>query len=241
MTGEDTTSINTMINSGNRWKDSQVSEPTSLGDLMLKTPRRRPSLYFEERESDNSTLSTIPIGDSISTIDDEMNESLNVFSFIDMNGSDLRSRRRTSCGHHLSGHRSDSYLFISQLAVPENKHLRRSIRFASFVDEREYAITIGDNPSCSGPCALTLDWDHTETRKVTYNDVSLRKNRPLKQLSLFERRRRLQLLDRHTEEELHRLELEIVSHQVESLQRELSGLTVGSKERTKWPKSRFLP
>jgi hypothetical protein len=230
-----------MLNASNRWKDHQVaSEPSSLGDLILKTPQRRPSLYVEDTDDDSLTLPTSPIGDSLSTLDcDDLHESLNVLSFFESAATDCELRpRRAASGSCLSGHRSDSYLFVSQLAAPENKHLRRSIRFAPSVEEREYAITVDANLNCSGPCALTLDWEHAEPRKVSYNDTALRGARPVRQLAASERREWLQETAKLTADELRLIELQTVSEQVESLQKELTDISMESKACTRWPGAR---
>jgi hypothetical protein len=34
----------------------------------------------------------------------------------------------------------------------------------STVEIREYAVTLGDNPSCQGPFSLELDWDYSPSR-----------------------------------------------------------------------------
>ena len=232
-----------MLNASNRWKDHQVKvahETSSLGDLILKTPQRRPSLYVEETDDESLTLPTSPVGDSLSTLDcDDLHESLNVFSFFESSTADCEVRpRRARNGSILFGHRSDSYLFVSQLAAPENKHLRRSIRFAPLVEEREYAITVDAISSCSGPCALTLDWEHSEPRKVSYNDTFLRCARPVRQLAASERRQWLQETAKLTVDELRLIELQIVSEQVESLQKELTDLSSDSKAITRWPSSK---
>jgi hypothetical protein len=145
------------------------------------------------------------------------------------------SRTEKNRGLSLSAHRSDSCLFVSQTATPENKHLRRHIRFAPSVQERQYALTLGDSPSCSGSYALSLGWEHTESKKVSYNDALLQKSRPVRQLSACERRRRL--FDMLSRDALHLLELKHVSEQVESLQKELTELGTDSKMLTKWPKA----
>lgn len=62
---------------------------------------------------------------------------------------------------------------------------------------REYNITEGEHPNCSGGFALTLDWDYQETIRQRVeefrgdNEYSSRFYRPPKRLSLSERRRRL--------------------------------------------------
>ncbi|GKZ00945.1 hypothetical protein MPSEU_001046000 [Mayamaea pseudoterrestris] len=250
MTGTSTTTINTMRNASNRWKDSsQMLREPACTDCTLKAPRRRPSLYRESSSSENDlddddddddslTLTTSPVADSISTIDsDGFNESLKVCNFFERaSRSELRPRR-TIDGLSLSGHKSDSFLFVSQPLLPENKHLRRHIRFAPSVEERQYAVTHGDNPSCSGPCALTLDWEHSGSRRISYNDVLLRNRRAVRQLSAGERRQRLLQASAMSRDEMHMLDLQFVSERVESLQKELSGLTLDSKRLTKWPKA----
>jgi len=36
------------------------------------------------------------------------------------------------------------------------------VRFAPNVEVREYAVIVGDNPSCKGTCALQLDWEFVD-------------------------------------------------------------------------------
>jgi hypothetical protein len=234
------TSLNTMFNASDRWKDNDDGEElcSSFGDLALKTPKRRPSLYIEsdeEGDDDEFTAATDPV-DSTSTLGcdyDDYNESFTTLQFLE--GACFDTREYASS----RAHRSDSFLYVSQCAVPENKHLRRRIRFAPSVEQREYALTVSDNPSCMGPCALTLDWSHTESKKVHYNDSLHRGNsRPVKQLSSDARRRRVMRVGSLDEEELQKLELELVTEKVKKLQEKVCALAVNESPKllTSWPR-----
>lgn len=244
-----TTSQNTMLNAGNRWKDSLQADNCrlqSLGDLLLKAPERKPSVHVvDDSGDDQATLSTSPTGDSLSTLDDsvEFYESLDLLRFLE-SASTLDGRRYGAvdrCGpegaQRRSSHRSDSYLVLPQLAAPENKHLRRAIRFAPRVEVQKYAVTVGDSPSCGGPCALSLDWSHTEATRAPYNDLSSRVVLPVRQLTTGERRRRVLQVNALDRDELRALELDLVSGQVAAIERELTGLHRGalSNMRTRWP------
>jgi hypothetical protein len=111
---------------------------------------------------------------------------------------------------------SSSFVFFPQFPVPENKHLRRRIQFASTVEEREYAVTIGDNPSCHGPCALTLDWEYATTRSAPYHDEddydystdssSRGRGRSVRYLSTDQRRKRVLQVGNVSLEDLRHLE-----------------------------------
>ena len=51
--------------------------------------------------------------------------------------------------------------------------LEKKVSFST-VEIREYAITVGDNPSCQGPFPLQLDWEHAPPRledAVEYGEV----------------------------------------------------------------------
>ena len=66
---------------------------------------------------------------------------------------------------------SSSLSSIASLGLPTSTSVASStetsrqsrVRFGT-VEIREYAVIIGDNPSCRGPCALELDWRRTESR-----------------------------------------------------------------------------
>ena len=85
------------------------------------------------------------------------------------------------------------------------KVLRR-VRFAPTCKVQEYVVTVGDNPSCSGPCALTLDWEHSPAYQQVHGQVS---GGGLKCLSLASRRERIMQVQGLTEQRLRLLELQV--------------------------------
>jgi hypothetical protein len=70
--------------------------------------------------------------------------------------------------------------------------LEKKVLFST-VEIREYAITVGDNPSCQGPFPLQLDWDYAPARvedAVEYGEVGTTALHRLKQRGQRLRRRR---------------------------------------------------
>jgi hypothetical protein len=70
--------------------------------------------------------------------------------------------------------------------------LAKKVSFST-VEIREYAITVGDSPSCHGPFPLQLDWEHTPSRvedAVEYGEVGTLVSNRLKSRGLRLRRRR---------------------------------------------------
>jgi hypothetical protein len=76
--------------------------------------------------------------------------------------------------------------------------LEKKVSFST-VEIREYAITVGDNPSCRGPFPLQLDWEHAPSRvedAVEYGEVGepmSRRRKPRGQRRLRGRRRSFRL------------------------------------------------
>ncbi|GKZ00908.1 hypothetical protein MPSEU_001042400 [Mayamaea pseudoterrestris] len=199
-----TTSLNTLLNSCDRWEKSDREV------LLLKVPKRRPSISMPCFGGDELAL-------TMSSDDEKALET----------AYDKRScPDEASLCSAFDPESSGTWLYVPQFPVPENKHLRQRIRFADAVEQREYAVTIGDNPSCHGPCALTLDWSHTETQVVDYNDVNninesiddgdcslwLPSNKLAKYLSTDERRERvLEFMPALGRDELQQLELRVAA------------------------------
>jgi hypothetical protein len=204
----DTTSLNTLLNQCDRWESLNGSDRDVL---LLKVPKRRPSISF----LGNGEL-IMPSGLWMQNNDEEKETK---------KPSDI-AREKSTCVDEASitfdGWNSGSWLYVPQFPVPENKHLRRKIQFADSVEQREYVVTVGDNPSCHGPCALTLDWMHTETRLIQYNESGSNdyndgdcdawyapSNRPAKYLSTEERRKRVLQFMTVSRGELRQLELQM--------------------------------
>ena len=58
----------------------------------------------------------------------------------------------------------------------QHRKKNRHVRFHS-VELREYAITLGDNPSCTGYFPITLDWHHAHPVEISIGDFEADKNR----------------------------------------------------------------
>ena len=200
----DATTNNTILNACNRWESSHGSDRDVV---YLKVPKRRPSISFL-----GSHEPIMPVGSRSCYKTDEKGAGHK--PCVDSDASPTTTTR-------LDYRASEAWLCIPQFPVPENKHLRRRIRFADTVEQREYAVTLGDNPSCHGPCALTLDWCHTEGRAAPYNDQHGSKDddgcglshlvasgRPARYLSTRDRRERVLVFMPVSRAELQQLELE---------------------------------
>ena len=77
----------------------------------------------------------------------------------------------------------------SSLSYPSMKHVR-----FSHVEVREYAITVGDHPSCSSEPALTLDWKYATPTRIEIDTYSEAKNEKVKKSLRIPRWRRIALL-----------------------------------------------
>ncbi|GKZ00929.1 hypothetical protein MPSEU_001044400 [Mayamaea pseudoterrestris] len=84
----------------------------------------------------------------------------------------------------------------------------RQVRFAPTCKIQEYAVTVGDNPSCSGACALTLDWEHTQAYQQVHGQIRSNSG-ALKCLSQSSRRERVMAVQGLTQQKLRLLELQV--------------------------------
>lgn len=203
-----TTSSNTLFNSCDRWENSYGSDKDVA---YLKVPQRRPSTSFL---GGNAPIMPIKPKPCSASGEDECCREPSVGSAANPTTTTRAEDWTASC----------AWLHIPQFPVPENKHLRCRVSFAGTVEQREYAVTLGDNPSCHGPCALTLDWCHTEGTAAPYNDQhgsnddagygighAVASGRPARYLSASERRERVLAFMPVSPAELQRLENELVS------------------------------
>jgi hypothetical protein len=228
-----TTKSNTMLNSCNRWESFNSRKQ---GVLLLKAPMRRlsMSLHGDDDVDDETTLSPCTDDSYTANSQCQFNDSYEIRKFLEMNDSDEE-------GDGDDDKSTDAFMFLPQFPVPENKHLRRRIRFAPSVMQREYALTFGDNTSCHGPCPLSLDWKHTASKKVAYNDAvtgdTSASCRSVRFLSTKQRRERLLRFVSDSIEKLHRLEFELSKASPEHEEEEKQLSPTG--RRTAWPKKRL--
>jgi hypothetical protein len=79
----------------------------------------------------------------------------------------------------------------------------KCVTFAPSVQVREYAVVVGDHPSCQD-LPLSLDWKHTEEQSVEYSSHSRRHGTQLR-LTYYERRNILRVAG-YTEADLRQAE-----------------------------------
>jgi hypothetical protein len=79
----------------------------------------------------------------------------------------------------------DSDVSTSSSCASSSKSFK-CVSFAPSVQVREYAVVVGDHPSCQD-LPLSLDWKHTEEQSVEYSSHSKRHGTQLR-LTYYERR-----------------------------------------------------
>ena len=169
---------------------------------MLKELFKKPELYDNDDDDEYSLFTDFDC-DNIDMLTEDKQDELpltqlsNMFSDFSLSNS---INSHTESGEFLKNSSCPNSILTccsstttsersSLLSYPSMKHVR-----FSHVEVREYAITVGDHPSCSSEPALTLDWKYATPTRIEIDTYSEAKNEKVKKSLRIPRWRRIALL-----------------------------------------------
>lgn len=118
-------------------------------------------VYLEIMKSKTGRRRRLPSRVSVTSEDDEMTAATCTDSWSSLNDDSFLVREL----------QEDNFMVV--LDTEEEKH----VSFSNVLEIREYAVTVGDSPSCHGPCPLQLDWCHSPSRYETLRLPDVRQGR----------------------------------------------------------------
>jgi hypothetical protein len=233
--------LNTFMNQCNRWETGAAKDDDSLDTSVLLRPRRNPSDDDEDETcSSDCIMSKGSCTEPTGSIDSYTNNSYSSGTW-ELNEASLSSLLDQAMivfdedENESALQASLTNIQLKSRPCPQNKHLRRFVTFNERTSVREHSVTLGDSPSCSGSCPLSLDWPYRLTRSVLQGDTLKKRMGMCPTLSFKQRRARLETFlepDELLKMEMD-LELDSMTAQVQGLRSQLQKIATTKGE---WPR-----